>query len=231
MATYVMADIHGDSGRFDRMLEQTGLGAEDTLYILGDVIDRGSDGIALLRRIREMPNAVLLLGNHEWMMLRCMQEGATVLEVSSWMRNGGGCTMQDFLALPEAERSSLLDWLRKIPRELTVTVEDRTFRLVHGWTGEDEFQKVWGRPEELTQTSPLVGAQERLIIGHTPVLLLRCRTEREQDAHVRDLMARGDHLRILHTPGYINVDCGCAFALPVSRLGCLRLEDMREFYE
>lgn len=37
---YVMADIHGHEGRFDSILQQIGLQPEDTLYVLGDVIDR-----------------------------------------------------------------------------------------------------------------------------------------------------------------------------------------------
>ena len=39
--TYVMSDIHGMADLFKRMLEQIGFSDEDTLYILGDMIDRG----------------------------------------------------------------------------------------------------------------------------------------------------------------------------------------------
>lgn len=38
--TYVMSDIHGDSERFERIMKQINLQSDDTLYILGDVIDR-----------------------------------------------------------------------------------------------------------------------------------------------------------------------------------------------
>lgn len=38
---YVMSDIHGSKRRFDAIMEQIKLTDEDTLYILGDVIDRG----------------------------------------------------------------------------------------------------------------------------------------------------------------------------------------------
>lgn len=37
---YVMSDIHGQKRRFDSVMRQIGLRAEDTLYVLGDVIDR-----------------------------------------------------------------------------------------------------------------------------------------------------------------------------------------------
>ena len=45
--TYVMSDIHGDSERFRAMLRKIEFSADDTIYILGDVIDRGSNGIPL----------------------------------------------------------------------------------------------------------------------------------------------------------------------------------------
>ena len=45
---YVMSDIHGQKRRFDSVMKQINLQPEDTLYVLGDVIDRNPDGIKLL---------------------------------------------------------------------------------------------------------------------------------------------------------------------------------------
>lgn len=42
---YVMSDIHGQKRRFDSIMKQIKLQPEDTLYVLGDVIDRNPDGI------------------------------------------------------------------------------------------------------------------------------------------------------------------------------------------
>ena len=44
MSTYVMSDFHGRHDLFLRMLEKISFCEEDTLYILGDVADRGPDG-------------------------------------------------------------------------------------------------------------------------------------------------------------------------------------------
>ena len=65
MSIYVMSDIHGEDELFHAMLKQIRFSEEDTLYILGDVIDRGPNGIALLQEIMKTPNMVMLLGNHE----------------------------------------------------------------------------------------------------------------------------------------------------------------------
>ena len=55
---YVMSDIHGNMRRFHSVMEQINLQPEDTLYILGDVIDRHPDGIRILRKI--MDNRLVL---------------------------------------------------------------------------------------------------------------------------------------------------------------------------
>ena len=48
---YVMSDIHGEHSRYISMLETINFSDEDTLYILGDVIDRKPGGIDILRDI------------------------------------------------------------------------------------------------------------------------------------------------------------------------------------
>ena len=70
--TYVMSDIHGNAARFYSVMKQISLQPEDTLYVLGDVIDRYPDGIRILRLLMRMPNVKLLLGNHEYMMLNAL---------------------------------------------------------------------------------------------------------------------------------------------------------------
>ena len=37
-----------------------------------------------------------------------------------------------------------------------------------------------------------------------------------------------DH--ILHAPGFIDIDCGCGYDMPIKTLSCLCLENMLEFY-
>ena len=42
---YVMSDIHGCLNRYRNVLRQIRLRKDDHLYILGDVIDRGPEGL------------------------------------------------------------------------------------------------------------------------------------------------------------------------------------------
>ena len=84
---YVLSDIHGNAYNFDAILQQICLQPEDTLYILGDVIDRHPDGIRILRKIMSMPNATMLLGNHEYMMLEALKAPKNEISDSPWERN------------------------------------------------------------------------------------------------------------------------------------------------
>ena len=78
---YVMGDIHGNTRRFNSILQQIQLQPEDTLYVLGDVIDRHGDGVRILRQLMAMPNAKVLLGNHEYMMLQALQHPTLRAEI------------------------------------------------------------------------------------------------------------------------------------------------------
>ena len=51
---YVLSDIHGNERRFNSVMKQIDLRSEDTLYVLGDVIDRHPGGIRILRKIMSM---------------------------------------------------------------------------------------------------------------------------------------------------------------------------------
>ena len=71
---YVMSDIHGNTARFESVMKQIDLQPTDTLYVLGDVIDRFPDGIRILRRLMKMSNVKMILGNHELLMLNALDD-------------------------------------------------------------------------------------------------------------------------------------------------------------
>ena len=65
IATYVVSDIHGEYELFIRLLEEIHLKETDTLYVLGDILDRGPHPIQIILKLMEMPTVVCLTGNHE----------------------------------------------------------------------------------------------------------------------------------------------------------------------
>lgn len=90
---YVLSDIHGYVADLVRGLDQIGFDSEDELWVLGDLFDRGPDGIGVLRLLRSMqeqaPGQVhVLMGNHEILALgRYRFPGSRFAE--SWVINGG----------------------------------------------------------------------------------------------------------------------------------------------
>ena len=66
---YCVSDIHGELDKFERLLDLIQFSDADHLYVIGDVIDRGTGGIDLLEQIMEASNMTMLLGNHEQMCL------------------------------------------------------------------------------------------------------------------------------------------------------------------
>lgn len=67
---YAISDVHGMYGSYEAAMK--GLKKDDELYIIGDVIDRGDDGIKILQDIIRRkndsdvnPKIHFLLGNHE----------------------------------------------------------------------------------------------------------------------------------------------------------------------
>lgn len=73
IAAFVVSDIHGEYELFIRLLEAIHLKETDTLYVLGDILDRGPHPIQIILKIMEMPNVVCLTGNHEFMALECLE--------------------------------------------------------------------------------------------------------------------------------------------------------------
>ena len=57
---YVMSDIHGMSGLLKKMLDIIQPGADDRVYILGDMIDRGPDPAGVLDLAMNCPTARIL---------------------------------------------------------------------------------------------------------------------------------------------------------------------------
>lgn len=146
MAIYAVSDIHGYYNLFKKGLDLIGFSDTDFLYVLGDAIDRGPDGIKLLRYIQNHKNMDLLIGNHELMMLYSVKpNGAPIcdgFETNIWLDfNGGEITFKNYIELSESSRKRLLGWLRNRYVIKTVEVNGKTFCLSHSYFDERILNK------------------------------------------------------------------------------------------
>lgn len=130
MATYVTSDAHGHLRALDRVLEASGVGADDTLYVLGDMIDRGPEPLGVIHLVRGLADSHgigqvhVLKGNHEGLMLDALQ-GATPYSEGDWEINGGWVTAGQLDALPREQADDIIAWMRGLPLYDVVKVEDR----------------------------------------------------------------------------------------------------------
>ena len=226
MSTYAMSDLHGEADMFHKMLRLIRFSCNDILFILGDVIDRGPDGIELLLKIMKHPNMILLMGNHEYMMMQYFSADATETEIRRWNKNGNAPTRDAFLDLDSSTQAKILQDISELPTHHKLTVGSNSFYLVHGFPGDNVHDEVWGRPNKNSK-NPI--SDSILIIGHTPVLSVQA-PEDKRDELKASMIRKGMHPTILHAAGFIDIDCGCSYDPPLKTLGCLRLDDMEEFY-
>ena len=211
---YCMSDIHGESDRFHQMLELINFSEEDTMYIIGDVIDRYPGGVDILKEIMDRPNIIMLLGNHEKMCLDTLGPYSVYGSRALWLQNGGSGTYRELLYVcSRDERQKILRFLSELPDYLDICVNGQQFHLVHGFPSEDPEVRIWERPEAGTP-DPIENSIA--IIGHTPTCYLTDNF--------------GEPFRIWHGDGIIDIDCGCGNKTEHRRLACLRLDDMQEFY-
>ena len=122
---YVMSDLHGQYEKYLKMLEKISFSDDDTLYILGDIVDRGDHPIKILQDMSMRSNVFPIMGNHEQMaitMLRklCVEITADnyashltaedIRHLSIWFINGGQSTLDEFRALSHAQREVMFDY-------------------------------------------------------------------------------------------------------------------------
>lgn len=212
--TYCMSDIHGRLDKYLAMLNLIKFTDSDKLFIIGDVIDRGPDGVDVLLDIMARKNVTLLLGNHEVLLLSTLGPNNIVGARRIWQDNGGSKTRKDLLYCRDAKvRSDIIHYLMRCPDYFETEINGTIFHLVHGYPGETQHDRLWKRPKR-GQRAPF--SDKITIVGHTPTL------DYMKDKTVEMSIWYGD--------GIIDIDCGCGHDDQRARLACLCLDTMQEFY-
>ena len=103
MATYAIGDVQGCFEPLQELLDRIRFDpAEDRLWFVGDLVNRGPDSLATLRYVQSLGDAAItVLGNHDLHLL-AVAEGFAKLKRDD--------TLDELLAAPD--REDLLDWLR-----------------------------------------------------------------------------------------------------------------------
>ena len=102
MALYAIGDVQGCDAELGALLGLLRFSADrDRLWFVGDLVNRGPDSLAVLRRIRSLGEAATVtLGNHDLHLLAVAYGSATLRSDD---------TLREILAAPD--REVLLEWL------------------------------------------------------------------------------------------------------------------------
>ena len=104
MANYLIGDLQGCDSAFERLLGKIDFSpSRDTLFVLGDLVNRGPASLATLERLISYGNAArCLLGNHD----------LNLLAIAHGVRQPH---RQDTLTeiLQSPKRAALVDWLKQ----------------------------------------------------------------------------------------------------------------------
>lgn len=237
-----MSDIHGNRRRFDSIMQQINLQPEDTLYVIGDVIDRHPDGISILLELMAMPNVVMILGNHEYMMLETvdpLKRYSPDLYAANrklWFRNGGEVTFRAYCKLDWPTKARILKYLNALPYTKVVVAGHKRYKLVHAappemyvFSWEYLIEKEYCVWERIPMDQPLPKGFT-FIFGHTP-------TQYFKPKEKRIAAAKPEPMSILYGDHRICIDCGSGYPDKydprygaMGRLACLRLDDLQVFY-
>lgn len=248
--TYVISDIHGQAKLFNKLLKKINFNEKDKLYILGDAVDRGPDGIKILLKIMRTPNMYMLLGNHELMMYNTItaKNKPDMWEYSAiWFQNGGQITLKSFLKYSENTQKRILKYIKKLPSEFRIEINNKEFILCHAIPDPSSFKinpfensiegLRYDSEKEMAAWERYIRLDDKnfdnkiIIHGHTPTKL----HDKEGKMTAAFFSKKGTLLSNAADEKVfeINIDSGCAY-IPYGkndgRLCCLRLEDMKLFY-
>jgi len=138
MALYLIGDIQGCDEPLQRLLAELSFSpSRDTLFVLGDMVNRGPDSARVLRRLMGFGGAArCALGNHDLHLL-ALAQGARALH-----RND---TVGDILQA--ADRTALLDWLRWQRLAILEQIDGHPVLMVHAgvlpdWTSDQTLARA-----------------------------------------------------------------------------------------
>ena len=230
---FAMSDIHGQYELFRNLMEQIPLGKDDTLYVLGDVVDRGPDSMNTLKYMMANPNIIPIMGNHELMALPCLK--LLVPELSKeflhklssqarqsfaeWTLNGGISTIQEFLKLPQEERRQVVEYIEAFRPYGKKIINNGEYWLIHA--GLEHFSEsrqleeysveelVWKR----TDFDIAYFKNITVVSGHTPT---------------QNILGNSRPGYIFKKNNHIAIDCGAGGNN--GRLAVICLDTGEEYY-
>jgi len=188
--TYVIGDIHGHLKKLVKLLRDAELidashswkAGTASLWFMGDFVDRGPDGVAVLDLVMRLQTEAAvsggsvssLLGNHEMLLLAAYRFGRRSTGLGSnfltrWKQNGGN--RKDLSQLTQRH----LDWMAQLPAMALVDASlfmhaDAPLYIKYGHSVNEvntAFNKLLHRSDALAWEELLEDFAQRGVFMHT----------------------------------------------------------------
>ena len=177
---WVIPDVHGHLATLkSRVEDRIALTKDDSLYFLGDYIDRGPDSKGVIDYIINLQESGYdvnyIRGNHEDYCIRAWEDDQKRFLFRSpiekdWRKNGGNRTLESFGAKRPRDISKFyIDWMKGA--KYFIELED--YILVHAGMNfkidnpyEDTRSMMWIRDFRVDRNKI---AGKKIIHGHVPV--------------------------------------------------------------
>ena len=226
--TYVVSNLHGSYQKFKELLKVISFKDTDIMYVLGDIVDYGEEGMELVGDLSIRYNVYPIVGEHDYTAVtmlsgfeKMLKSGETpdkkfISKMTEWAADGGQVTLNSFRTLDAEMREGIIDYLSDMTLYEEVEVGGNEYLLVHaGIKGYRDGVELDSLPPEAFFTESLDLTRKyfddkTVIVGHNPT------TEEN-----------GGNGKIFYGNGSINVDCGEARG---GCLGCLCLDNGKEYY-
>lgn len=150
------ADVHGNYPAMEAVLDDIASRGIQTIYFLGDMAGKGPSSAEVIDRIRFDERITAVYGNWDRLV-----SGNYQGQSGPWYR--------------ERLTAEQLDYLRALPRDITLTVAGRLVRAYHGrFTIPHVVMPVDGRPA-IQQALDAVGASDITIMAdsHHPFMVMQ----------------------------------------------------------
>ena len=236
---YVISDLHGCYEEYIKMLNLINFNENDTLYVLGDICDRGPSPMKILLHMMEHDNIIPIYGNHDldaygalskiglyskkvlldrdYVVKNDLMDYFEYRNYLMWLADGGKKTLIDYDKLSISNKKKIINYLSDFKYVDEIKVNNINYVLIHSGLNyiESKVEKEEYDTEDLAYMildyNKTYYKDKVIISGHTPTKLI-------------DKNYEG---KILKKNNHIAIDCGCVFGYG---LGCLCLNTMEEFY-
>ena len=207
MSVYALADLHGNGTIYNKI--KNFLKPNDTVYFLGDAIDRGPDGWTILKDMIKDPRFRCLMGNHEDMMLNALYnfDTDTSEEFDLWMYNGGFSTKTDAFDDSYKNMMEVCKAVKQFSLYALYTRPDgfQIYLSHSGWGLQASIEEayynkekyLWDRKHFLTYDSSIPDNMA-IVHGHTPIFYM----DSVQDPNIYDKALYYNNNK------KIDIDCG-----------------------